>query len=972
MLIRLIGPVRIEHAGSVEPVGAPKRASVLAALAARPGEPVSQAELITRVWGTEPPETVVGVLYTYITRLRASLRSSPAAIHRAGSQGYVLDVPAGEIDVHAARALAAEAPGAADPLANWRRACELADGTALAGIGGAWAEGFRASFAAERLNLLAGRYAAELEAGNHEAVLADLAALAAAEPLCGPIAEHLMLAYYRCGRPADALAHFEKVRRRVRRDLGADPSPGLRDLHLRVLDQDPALEPPGAGRSMLPPDIASFTGRDGELAELAALTADGGDSPIAAIAGPGGSGKTALAVHWGHAQAARFPGGRLYVNLRGFDRGEPVAPVEALGRLLGALGVVGDAVPSDVDSAGEMYRGLTTGRRVLVVLDNARDAEQVRPLLPGGGCMTLVTSRDRLTGLVAVNDARPVPVTVLSADEALELLGRVLGDERVRAERAEAEALAGLCGRLPLALRIAAANLAVSPVASIASYTAELRGQDRLAALAIDGDDDATVAATLELSYRVLAGDARELFLRLGAIPGEDAPRELVEAVSGLAERACATALRKLVSGHLLEEHVPGRYRMHDLVRLYAAARAERDLTAGELEAVVDAFIGWHFERAHQPHNPEETNVIMALDALADDPRSWRLVYSLRATINEGRFLDRIRPAILRARRLSEEAGDRVGVFRMTSQLANLHRVHFDHSIAIELGREAVEMATGLTAMELAPAKGNLGIYLSEAGDNVEAERLLTEASDLAAAGGNIRTLVIFTNAVVQVRVMLGEYERAAAHLHGVETRHPEATAPYRGQFRLYEAIILTGQHRFDEAIAAAERGLAIARRAGNGYLEAQCLGELAAVHARAGRLKHALDLHRVELASGRDGRRVTIVRESLEALAHVEARLGHFDDAERHMAEGQASGWSRTAKGRSLSMLTLAVIHNGRGRHGQARELASEALEIYRSMPWRAQEADALHILADAHEGLGDREAAAACRAEAAALVPA
>ncbi|HEY1177285.1 MAG TPA: BTAD domain-containing putative transcriptional regulator, partial [Phytomonospora sp.] len=573
--------------------------------------------------------------------------------------------------------------------------------------------------------ILAGRHAAELEAGNHEAVVGELAALADAEPLCEPIAEHLMLAYYRCGRPADALAHFEKVRRERRRSLGADPSPALRDLHLRVLGQDPALErAAGTAPSMLPPDIASFTGRERELAALTALATDDGESRLAAIAGPGGSGKTALAVHWGHEWAARFPGGRLYVNLRGFDRGEPVPPLEALGRLLGALGVAGDAAPSDLDEAAELYRGLTAGRRVLVVLDNARDAEQVRPLLPGAGCVTLVTSRDRLTGLVAVNDARPVPIPVLGADEALVLLGRVLGDDRVRAEHDDAARLAELCGHLPLALRIAAANLAVSPVAAIASYTAELEGQDRLAALAIDGDEDATVTANLELSYRVLPADARELFRRIGAIPGEDAPRELVEVVSGLPERACGVALRKLVAGHLLEEHVPGRYRMHDLVRLYAATRAEHAPTVKD--TVVDAFIAWHFARVHAPRNPEEANIVMALDVLGDRPDFWRLVYSLRATINEGRFLDRIRPAIARARESSERAGDNVGVFRMTSQLANLHRVHDDQAIAIRLGREAVELAAGLTDRELAAAKGNLGIYLSESGDNVEAERLLT------------------------------------------------------------------------------------------------------------------------------------------------------------------------------------------------------------------------------------------------------
>ncbi|HEY1175803.1 MAG TPA: AfsR/SARP family transcriptional regulator, partial [Phytomonospora sp.] len=620
MPVRLIGPVVITAAEPV-PVTAAKRACVLAVLAARPGVPVSRADLVDRGGDGVPPETVTSVLYSYITRLRADLKGAGATIRRAGSHGYLRDSDAETVDVHRIRALAARA-GETGSLELWREVCEAAKGEVLAGLTGRWAQEFRDGFAHERRGWLDARYAAELAAGNHALVAEELTARAAVEALSEPLVAHLMLALDRCGRPAEALRRFEATRLRLRDGLGADPSPALRDLHVRILGQDPGLlgVGEGAGRvpAMLPAGIASFTGRTGQLAALSAFA---GQSAPVLLTGHAGAGKTALAVHWGQSNVDAFPDGALYVNLRGFGGGDPVTPRDALGRLLLALGVAADAVPREADAAAELFRTRTGGRRMLVVLDNAGNAEQVRPLLPGAGCLAVVTSRDKLPGLVAVDDARVVNVDVLPREDAMLLLRHLLGDSP---DDAALDDLAGLCGDLPLALRIAAANVAGAFNGRIDAYVREL-ARDRLAFLAVDGDPDAAVTVALDHSHADLDTATRRLYARLGAVPVDNAGEDLVLAVSGLEPEAARRSLRRLAARHLVEQYEPGRYRMHDLVRIHAAARARSDLTEAERTEAVEAFIGVMEGDRHAENLDDELNVFAAITALDGHPRLWRL-----------------------------------------------------------------------------------------------------------------------------------------------------------------------------------------------------------------------------------------------------------------------------------------------------------------------------------------------------------
>ncbi len=952
----MLGPITI---GTTR-LGAPKLACVLAALALRPGTPVAQTELIDRVWDGDPPDAVLNVLYSYVARLRTALKPIPgAAIRRAGSHGYVLDIEPHDVDLHAVRALREEAvaAGPAEALELWRQASELVGTEALVGLSGRWAEETRATLAAERLELLTERYTAELDAGHHTAVLGELAALSEAEPLAEPLAELLMLAYYRSGRPADALTHFETIRVRLRDELGADPSQRLRDLHLQILNQDAALELSPTAPIQLPSDISGFTGR---AAELKALDQFAEAASLAAVVGPGGAGKTALAVHWGHSMVDRFPGGLLYVNLRGFDEGELVQPRDAIGRLLVAMNLPGEAVPDDVDAAAELFRTTTADRGVLVILDNARDAEQVRPLLPGKGCFTIVTSRDRLTGLIALNDARPVPVGTLDRPEAMELLTRILGADRVHAEQDAAERLADLCGHLALALRIAAAHLAGEPNIRIADYVDELERRDRLDVLAVDGDPSATVTTNLELSYRVLDQDTRDLFGRLGMLPGEDFSEELITSVSGASEPDTLRALRRLVTAHLIEQPRARRYRMHDLVRLYAARTGHRELSEHDRSTLIDNFLDWHHDRAYQPIADEETNVFLACEALQDHPRLWRVVFPLRNTINEWRFISRIHRLIEVAARRAEEAADEVGLFRMTSMAATVRRANGDSNAAIELGTRALALAETLSDVERTVASGNLGIYLFDHGDLAGSAAAFLRGVDLAIASGNSRSQLIFTSSMVQVLVRLGRFDQAEAYVGSAEALGDRALGPQdRLRLELSTAEIHFNRADFERAMAAADAAAAIARGSSSGHLDLWCMQVQAQILLHSGRADEARAVYEEEVRQARSRKMTSYEPEVLSYLAGVLVELGDYSGAAELIAEARRKQ-SNVARGfQAFVNLVLAGVHNGLGEFETALTHATDAVTGYAAMPWPARHELALLALADAYAGLGDPEAA-------------
>ncbi|HET9139776.1 ATP-binding protein, partial [Actinophytocola sp.] len=397
----------------------------------------------------------------------------------------------------------------------------------------------------------------------------------------------LALALYRCGRATDALEVCRRTRQRLHDDLGIDAGPELDALEVAILRNDGSLTPPVQSRPVparrptvpayLPAAVGGFTGRAAELRRLTESLSDAGATalPVAVISGPAGVGKSALAVHCAHELADRYQDGQLHVNLRGYDLDEPMRPVEALGCFLRALGLPAARVPVDQDEAVLAYRSLLAGRRVLVLLDNAGTAEQVRPLLPGSpSCTVLVTSRNDLRGLCALDGAWPLRLDVLAPAESLALLGRMVGADRLGHEPDAAAELARLCDHLPLALRIASAHLVARPAQPIAEYTRELADGDRLGTLTIPEDPRASVETAFDLSYRTLAPRTRRLFRRLGLVPGPDFTPALAATLCGLPLREAVAELDRLTAAHLIREHAPGRFQFLDLLRRYAARRA--------------------------------------------------------------------------------------------------------------------------------------------------------------------------------------------------------------------------------------------------------------------------------------------------------------------------------------------------------------------------------------------------------------
>src|SRR5580704_10090542 len=583
----LLGPLQVRCGG--EPVRIPsgKQRAVLAALLLQPNRVVTADELVDVMWGTTPPPTARAALHNCVKRLRDSLGLALRARISTEPSGYMITLRDGELDVARFEAKLREARAAAK-AASWdaaagqaRAALALWRGQPLADLASEVLAVREAGRLTElRLQAAETYLGAMLDLGQHSEVIEELRRLVADAPLREHFHALLMTALYRDGRQAEALAAFQHARGVFVAELGAEPGPELQQLQQRILAAELApAAPAAAGQTTrhvvpreLPAPVRHFTGRAAELAELSDLVAGGGRAlVICAVDGTAGVGKTALAIQWAHQVAGRFPDGQLYVNLRGYDPGEPILAADALAGLLRTLGVPGEEIPGETEERARLYRSRLAGRRMLVLLDNARDADQVRPLLPGTpGCAVLVTSRDALAGLVARDGAARLDLDLLPLDDAVALLTELIGEPA----RADPE-LARCCARLPLALRVAAELAAARPAVPLTGLVADLAGQQKLLDL-LDADDDprTAVRAVFSWSYRQLSDEPARMFRLLGLHPGPDITVPAAASLAALAEADARRLLQGLSRAHLIAEHVPGRYAFHDLLRAYAAARA--------------------------------------------------------------------------------------------------------------------------------------------------------------------------------------------------------------------------------------------------------------------------------------------------------------------------------------------------------------------------------------------------------------
>ncbi|GAA2591242.1 hypothetical protein GCM10009863_00240 [Streptomyces axinellae] len=580
----VLGPVRAWRDGQALNMGSPQQRALLAALLLRAGRTATAEELIDAIWGEEPPSQAKAALRTYASRLRKTL-GAEFLISESG--GYALRIgPDARLDLDIAQDLAMRAEKAAvrqEPLearALYGAALDQWNGEALPNVPGPYAETQRTRLAEWRLSLLELRLDLDLQVGDHAETISELSALTAGHPLRERLRELLMLALYRSGRQAEALAVYADTRRLLADELGVDPRPELSDLQQRILAADDELAYQAEGPApvfastrpaQLPATVADFTGRASFVAELSGRLAQAeGTMGVYALSGIGGVGKTAVAVHVAHAATGLFPDGQLYADLQGGGP-LPADPERVLGAFLRALGTPEHAVPDGVAERAALFRSLLAGRRVLTVLDNARDAAQIRPLLPGtAGCAVLITGRARMVDL---DGARLVDLDVMSPEEAMVLFTRIVGADRVLAEREAAMDVVAACGFLPLAIRIAAARLAARRTWTVSTLAARLRDERRRLDELQAGDQ--AVRATFELGYGQLSPEQARAFRMLGRVETPEISLDAAAALLGLPPAKCEDLLESLVDTSLLESAGPRHYRLHNLLRLSARGRTD-------------------------------------------------------------------------------------------------------------------------------------------------------------------------------------------------------------------------------------------------------------------------------------------------------------------------------------------------------------------------------------------------------------
>jgi DNA-binding SARP family transcriptional activator len=608
----LLGPLMVRRDGTTLPIQRGKQRAVLAALLLNAGRVVSVDEIAAILWGASPPPSAPVTIRNYVKRLRQVLGETGRV--RLGTQrpGYRINLRPGELDVFQFEGLLAAARAAArsgswpDAASQARQALTLWRGQPLADVGSeALALRELPRLAERRLQALEVRIDADLHLSRHADVIAELERLVADNPLREHLSALLMTALYRDGRQADAMAVYRRAHRMTVQELGSEPGPELQHLHQRILVADPALAEPERAApplpAQLPADVPRFIGRGAEIDRLRhVLQGEPGHGRIVAITGAGGLGKSALAVHVAHQIRNEFPDGQLFLELRG-SHAQSLDGTDALARLLRHLGAADAATVRDQAELAAEYRTRIANRRLLIVLDDARDAAQVRPLLPGTpSCAVLVTSRNWLPDL---QGSQLVVLEPLTEPEAAALFAEICGTDRVAAEPDATASVLAACAGLPLAVQIAASRLASRPGWDVATLADQLVDErQRLDGLRVG---DLAVRTTFWISYSALLaapgpdrGEAARAFRLLGLWPGADVSLPAAAALLGLPEGLAAGLLDKLVEIHLLLAPAPARYRFHDLIRVFAAERADADEAPASRQAAIRRLLLWYLHSA--------------------------------------------------------------------------------------------------------------------------------------------------------------------------------------------------------------------------------------------------------------------------------------------------------------------------------------------------------------------------------------
>jgi DNA-binding SARP family transcriptional activator/tetratricopeptide (TPR) repeat protein len=964
MEFRILGPVEVWDGARRLDLRGSKPRALLAVLLLHANQVVSTDHLVDQLWGEAPPPTARNLVQVAVSRLRQALHdrlggNAPAPVLATRPSGYLLRVEPGELDLDRFEGLTAEAQRAiADgdlegSAERWRAALALWRGPALAG---ASTEALQRTVVPRleeaRLMALEERLEVELGLGRHAQLVGELEALVASHPDRERLCRQLMLALYRSGRRARALAVYRSTRRLLAEELGLEPSPALQQLERAILRADPALSPPApatadrqaasaaatSGRTaspapcQLPPDIGDFTGREEPLTRVRGLLGREPSSTatsvvVCAISGAAGVGKTALAIHAAHQLAERFPDGQLYVNLQGATSGlRPLHPLGVLGRFLRALGVEGGAIPTDLDEAAARFRSQVASRRLLVVLDNARDAAQVQPLLPASpGCGVLVTSRRVLAALDA---AHQLHLDVLCPQEAIELLGRLTGQQRIAAEPEATAQLAHWCGGLPLALRIVGARLATRPSWPVSALTERLADQQRrLDELELA---EIGVRASFQVSYQELgtSGDpldraAAQAFTLLGVLDGPDLSLPVAAHLLDQPQQVAEQVLERLVDAHLLETPSPGRYRLHDLLRLYARELARELHPESERVAALHRVFGLYVATAWRTLSllrPGDYRLARADDRwrkggleFADEKEALGWLEAERANLLAAVQQAATIPGVPAAMAI-QLAQPLYGFFLMRSYWQDWVRVN---QTALGIARRVGDRAAQ------AQAHNDLGVVYWRQGRYAEA--LACQQESLA------------------IRRELGDRYGQAASLTNL-------------------GVVYEWQGRYAEALACQEESLALFRELGDRYGQAASLTNLGVVYQRQGRYDEALACHQGSLGIGRELGDRHGQAASLNDLGVVHQRREDYDQALACQQESLAlfrelgDRW-----GQAASLNELGIVYQRQGRYDRAVTCQRASLTTRRELGDPHGEAETLRELGVTLRALGRHQEARA-----------
>ncbi|MCG8922105.1 BTAD domain-containing putative transcriptional regulator [Lentzea sp. CC55] len=1023
---RVLGPLQVLLDSDPLLVRAGRQRALLASLLLRVGTSVSVDELAGNVWGDDPPARARATLQTYVMRLRQLL--GPSVPIRTVPDGYLIDVDEKTIDLMRFEPLIDQ--GEQERAAGNLQAASAAFTAAL----GLWRGPALVDVPSEvlhrdevprlderRLHVLERRVEVDLELGRHGELVAELSRLTSDHPLRERFWAQLMVALYRSGRQSEALAAYQRVSRLLGDELGIDPGDELRRVHSQVLSGSigavttavsgvpVAAKPERVVPSQLPADIPDFVGRDEAVSLIVALLRTAQGVPVVTLAGPPGVGKTALAVHAAHRMRADFPDGQLYVNLRGYAPGPPLSAVDVLPRFLRALGTEPDQVPLDQDEQEAMFRSTLTGQRVLLLLDNASSAEQIRPLLPGSpGCAVLVTSRDTLRGLAVSHAASNVRLDVLDWHETKSLLAGILGADEVASEEDAALELAALCAHLPLALRIAAANLVSRPELSIADYVEELRAGNRLAALAVEGDERVAVHAAFDLSYTALKPELAQMFRVLSLVPGTDFTPEMAAALSGLTTQDARRRLDRLATANLISNHAPSRYQFHDLLRDYAAerlafeeGRADSLLALRRLfdwavrsvdnataamkstlfrfprPAPLDGVVPRTFSTSTEALawlDCERANLVaLVAHCVERDPENspWQLADALRGYFyTQGltaEWRETAKAGLLGARAPRDELGQ----LAMQSSLGTLYWVTGRHRNALGHYQQAIALQESIDLPEAeAAVLSNAGSVHIDLGELEQAADHLERALVIARRVGALQVLANALFNLGGVYMQLGQLDRAAATFEEAleaGTRIDSWITQANSMRALGEVYASRGEPElgasyFVRASELYER--AAARNFGHTMHEGMAITlimrgryEEAAVEASAA-MRIAQDLENVKSVC--DAR--NLLGRALEGAGRHEEALEQFSSALTIAVEtGYSWGICSARRG-------LASTYRALGRYEEALATATSALDEAGRSQFRLAEMEVLLVLGRTHLDTSDVSAALDCALRAAA----